>query len=142
MLGIQHITPNRRYIGGSGYKRIQAGKLAIETLKGMNRVGFTKIKSRIEHFSLIGHLMECGAVFRFYPERAGNTRINAAFVIHEKERDLYLHLFLARESLKSNTYAPMSYIVLSGRDDNPMLYVAGQEYKKIVAVDILPMRGK
>lgn len=71
----------------------------------MNRVGFAKIKNRMEYFYLIGHLMEHGDVFRFYPERAENTRIQATFLIHEKERDLYLHLFLVRESPKSNYYS-------------------------------------
>ena len=140
LLGIQHVTQNRRYIGGDGYKRIRSGKLTAGTLKGMNRVGFARIKNRIEYFPLIGHLMEHGDVFRFYPERAGNTRIQATFLIHEKERDLYLHLFLARESPQSNIYAPMSYIVLTERDDNPMLYITGQEPKKVVAMDILPMK--
>ena len=142
LLGIQHITKNRRYIGKAGYERIQSGKLSIRQLKAMNRAGFAQIKKRIEYFSLIGHLMEHGDVFRFYPERSGNTRIQATFLIHEKERDLYLHLFLARESPKSNTYAPMSYIVLTERDDNPMLYIAGQEHKKVVAVDILPTKAQ
>lgn len=141
LLGIQHVTKNRRYIGGNGYERIHSGKLTVGILKGMNRAGFAQIKNRIEYFSLIGHLMEHGDVFRFYPERARNTRIQATFLIHEKERDLYLHLFLARESPKSNIYAPMSYIVLTERDDNPMLYVTGQEHKKVVAVDILPMKA-
>ena len=140
LLGIQHITKNRRYIGKAGYERILSGKLIMRHLKDMNRAGFAKIKNRIEFFTLIGHLMEHGDVFRFYPERAGNTRIQATFLIHEKERGLYLHLFLARESPKSDTYAPMSYIVLTERDDNPMLYVAGQEHKKVVAVDILPIK--
>ena len=142
LLGIQHVTKNRRYIGANGYERIRSGKLTVEILKSMNRAGFSKIKNRIEYFPLIGHLMEHGDVFRFYPERAGNTRIQATFLIHEKERDLYLHLFLARESPKSNIYAPMSYIVLTERDDNPMLYIAGQEHKKVIAMDILPMKTK
>ena len=79
-------------------------------------------------------------VFRFYPERAGGTRIQATFLIHEKERELYLHLFLARESPKSDIYAPMSYIVITERDDNPNLYVVGQEHKKVLTLDILPMK--
>ncbi|WP_298595346.1 hypothetical protein, partial [uncultured Mitsuokella sp.] len=90
--------------------------------------------------TLIGHLMECGAVFRFYPERARGTRIQATFLIHEKEQELYLHLFLARESSNSDIYAPMSYIVITERDDNPNLYVAGQEHKKVIMLDILPMK--
>ena len=106
----------------------------------MNRTGFAGIKHRMEHFTLIGHLMEHGAVFRFYPERAGGTRIQATFLIHEKERELYLHLFLARESPKSDIYAPMSYIVITARDDNPNLYVVGQEHKKVLTLDILPMK--
>jgi len=140
LLGIQHVTKNRRYIGKSGYERIYSGKLTIETLKGINRAGYAKIKKRMKYFSLIGHLMDHGDVFRFYPERTGGTRIQATFLIHEKERELYLHLFLAKESPKSNIYAPMSYIVLTERDDNPKLYISGQEHKKVVSVDILPMK--
>ena len=36
LLGIQHVTKNRRYIGKSGYERIYSGKLTIETLKLFN----------------------------------------------------------------------------------------------------------
>lgn len=139
MLGIQHITKNRRYMGKSGYERIHSGELTISRLKGMNRAGFAMVKHRMEYFTLIDHLMEYGAMFRFYPERAGGTRIRADFLIHEKEREMYLHLFLARESDKSNLYAPMSYIVLTDRDDNPNLYASGQEHKNVVALDILRM---
>ena len=140
LLGIQHITKNRRYIGKKGYERIRSGELTIQKLKDMNRAGFARAKHRMEHFTLIGHLMEHGAVFRFYPERAGCTRIQAAFLIHEKECELYLHLFLARESSKSDIYAPMSYIVITERDDKPDLYIVGQEHKKVLALDILPMK--
>ena len=140
LLGIQHITKNRRYIGRSGYEGIKTGKLTAGQLRNMNRAGFAKVKSRMEHFGHLGHLMMHGDVFRFYPERAGSTRIRASFLVHEKNHELYLHLFLARESPKTNLYAPMSYIVLTERDDNPMLYVAGQEYKKVIAVDVLPMQ--
>ena len=59
-----------------------------------------------------------------------------------KERELYLHLFLARESPKSDIYAPMSYIVITERDDNPNLYVVGQEHKKVLALDILSMKQR
>ena len=139
LLGIQHITQNRRFIGKSGYDRIRAGKLTIDVLKGMNRAGFTKVKKRMEYFPLIGHLLKEGAVFRFYPERTSNSRIQATFLIHENNRDLYLHLFLARESPKSNIYAPISYIVLTERNDNPTLYISRQEHKKIATVEILPL---
>ena len=64
LLGIQHVTKNRRYIGGNGYEYIRSGKLTVGILKGMNRTGFAKIKNRIEYFPLIGHLMEHGDVFR------------------------------------------------------------------------------
>ena len=47
---------------------------------------------------------------------------------------------MARESSKSDIYAPMSYIVITERDDNPNLYVAGQEHKKVITLDILPMK--
>ncbi len=140
LLGIQHITRNRRYIGRTGYERIQNGQLNIRQLKDTNRAGYAKIKHRIEFFTHIGHLMEYGDIFRFYPERAGNTRIQAAFLVHEKDRELYLHLFLAKESPNSNAYAPVSYIVLTDRDDAPMRYISGQEHKKVIALDILPMK--
>ena len=98
----------------------------------MNRAGFSKVKHRMEYLSLIGHLMEHGDLFRFYPERAGKTRIQATFLIHHEEQELYLHLFLVKESPQSNIYAPMSYIVLTKRDDNPQLYIEGQEHKKVI----------
>ena len=144
LLGIQHVTKNRQYIGKSGYERIKSGELSIKLLRKINRIGFDKIKRRIECFSLLYSLMERGDVFRFYSQRVRNTRIQASFVIYEKERELYLHLFLAKESPKSNIYAPMSYIVLTERDDNPNLYISGQEHKKIVAVEIITvkMRGE
>ena len=47
LLGIQHITKNRQFIGRSGYNRIRAGKLTIDVLKSMNRAGFTKVKKRM-----------------------------------------------------------------------------------------------
>ena len=56
LLGMQHVTKNRRYIGKSGYERIYSGKLTIETLKGINRAGYAKIKKRMKYFSLIGLL--------------------------------------------------------------------------------------
>ena len=92
----------------------------------------SKVKHRMEYLSLIGHLMEHGDLFRFYPERAGKTRIQATFLIHHEEQELYLHLFLVKESPQSNIYAPMSYIVLTKRDDNPQLYIEGQEHKKVI----------
>ncbi|MBE6105814.1 PBECR4 domain-containing protein [Anaerovibrio lipolyticus] len=138
LLGIQHITNNRRFIGNSGYERIQSGKLTAKSLKGMNRAGFGRIKHRMEFFPFLGELMEHGDLFRFYPERAGRTRIQASFLLHKEEQELlYLHLFLAKESAKSNLYAPMSYVVLTERDDNPNLYIEGQEYKKVIEKDIL-----
>ena len=140
LLGIQHVTKNRRYIGRTGYKRIQNGQLNIQQLKDMNRAGYAKIKHRIEFFTHTGHLMERGDIFRFYPERAGNTRIKATLLVHEKSQELYLHLFRARESPNSNAYAPMSYIVLTERDDAPMRCISGQEHKKVTAIDVLPMK--
>ena len=137
LLGIQHITDNRRYIGRSGYEQIKSGKLTARRLRNINRIGFSNAKPRMEHFMHIGHLMEHGDVFRFYPERSESTRIRASFLIHEENHGLYLHLFLARESLKTNIYAPMSYIVLTERDDNPRLYTTGQEYKKVLTREIL-----
>ena len=140
LLGIQHVTKNRRYIGRAGYERIQDGKLNIRQLKDMNRAGYAKIKHRIEYFTHIDHLMEHGDVFRFYPERT-STRIQATFLVHEKGQELYLHLFLAKESQTSNAYAPMSYIVLTERDDAPMRYISGQEHKKVSAIEILPINS-
>ena len=139
LLGIQHITKNRCFIGKNGYKRIYSGKLTLNTLKSMNRAGFSKVKHRIEYFSLIRPLMEHGDLFRFYPERAGKTRIQATFLIQHEAQELYLHLFLAKESPQSNIYAPMSYIVLTKRDDNPKLYFEGQEHKKVIKLEILPI---
>ena len=139
LLGIQHITNNRHFIGRSGYDRIQSGGLTAKLLKRINRPGFAKIEHRIEHFTRIEGLMQQGSIFRFYPERAGRTRIQATHLVYEEDKKLYLHLFLKRESAQSDIYAPMSYIVLTERDDNPELYVAGQEYKNIVNLSVLPM---
>ena len=102
LLGIQHVTKNRRYIGKSGYERIYSGKLTIETLKGIYRAGYAKIKKRMKYFSLIGHLMDHGDVFRFYPERTGGTRIQATFLIHEKERELERRIVKPSATLLKN----------------------------------------
>ena len=83
--------------------------------------------------------MQHGSIFRFYPERVGRTRIQATHLVYAENERLYLHLFLKRESKESDLYVPMSYIVLTERDDNPNLYIAGQEYKTIVEASVFPI---
>ena len=85
-------------------------------------------------------LVEDGA--QDYEGQVVGTRIQATFLIHQKEQELYLHLFLAKESPKSNIYVPMSYIVLTERDDNPKLYIEGQEHKKVIELEILPINSQ
>ena len=140
LLGIQHVIGSKAYLGKAGYNRIQAGLVTINHLKSMNRAGFAKISSRIKHFMCMGHLAQNGELFSFYPERVdGGTRIHATHLVHEKSCQLYLHLFLAIESQKHNLCAPVSYIVLTERDDNPRLYIDGQIYKKVIKRSVLPM---
>ncbi len=138
--GIQHITKNRRYIGKHGYDRIHSKALTLKSLKEMNRAGYALIKNRLRYFPFVHQLLQNGELFRFYKERVLGSRIQASFLLHTKKNDLYLHLFLAKESPSSNTYAPMSYIVTTNRDDNPTLYISKQEHKKIAALDILFMK--
>ena len=139
LLGIQHITSNRHYIGKAGYDCIHAGNMTARHLKNINRAGFSRIERRISYFTHIGHLMQHGSIFRFYPERVGRTRIQATHLVYEENERLYLHLFLKRESKESNLYVPISYIALTERDDNPSLYIAGQEYKTIAEASVLPI---
>ena len=78
-------------------------------------------------------------IYKNYNKITSRNCVTKYFDIQHEAQELYLHLFLAKKSPQSNIYAPMSYIVLTKRDDNPKLYFEGQEHKKVIKLEILPI---
>jgi len=135
LLGIQHITKDRRYLGNKGYERIHTEKI---TLKGINKKGYDYIRDRILYFDHIDTLLKNGALYYFYPERVSPpTKIYARVLIYDEDSSLYLNLFLSKERTHKNLYTPISYIPFSEKDDHPRRYQEHQEYKNILSRRIL-----
>lgn len=138
LLGIQHIVKDRKFIGKKGYSNIASGRLTIQKLRDANRSSFNRMRPRMKYFDRINLLMHSGSMFKFYPDRVPTqSKIAADFVLHEQDMRIYLHLFLAKEQVQSVLYAPMSYIPLTEKDDNPRNYIQGQEFKDVIEFKII-----
>ena len=85
-----------------------------------------------------------GDLYKFYLMRQPKSHIRADFLLYWKddEDNLYHNLFLSKErSLlperqNGNGYSALSYVVLTDKDDYDM-YIRQQEYKEIVAFEIV-----
>lgn len=143
LLGIQHITHKRKYLGASGYDMIHEGKLTTEKLILYDKKKYNFIKSRMEHFTEIRDLLQCPKLYKFYQERVyPPTRIQADFVFHEDKCKYRLHLFVTKETMNNENldYSPDSFVVKSVSDPNANQYIDRQEYKCIEQVIITPKK--
>ena len=138
LLGIQHITNNRRFLGEKGVSRMHEEKITLKTLKGLNKKGFEYVRNRIQYFDHLDGLLKNGDLYYFYPDRVSPpSKIYASILIYDEEAGLYLNLFLSKERSHKNLYTPISFIPFSEKDDHPKRYQEHQEYKKILSRQIL-----
>ena len=138
LLGIQHVTRDKSNLGDKGYAKIQDGTLTIKKLKAINKPGFSYIKNRIIYFPLIEHLLSNGSIFRFYQDRVRPaSKIKADFLLHEVNNDVYLHLFLVKETSQRILFVPTSFIPLTAKNDNKKQYINFQEFKGISARKVI-----
>lgn len=141
LLGIQHVYDyDKRYLGAAGYKKIVENQITVAALKKHNLKEYEKIKERLVYFDEIYDLMLNGTLISFNIEDVSpRTIIKADFVIYKEHEAHYLHLFLRKENLKSNIYAPISYGVKSFNDKSPKQYIQNQKYKKIIERSVTKM---
>ena len=138
LLGLQHLTRDRKFLGEKGFARIHAGKITLKSLKALNKKGYEYIHNRIQYFGHLDSLLQHGDLYYFYPDRVNPpTKIYASLLIYDKDAGLYLNLFLARERSHKNLYTPVSFIPFSEKDEHPQRYQEHQEFKKITARQIL-----
>ena len=135
LLGIQHIyNHDKRYLGKAGYDKILSKQITIKALKRHNLAEYDRIKERLMYFDEIYDIMLNGSLIGFNPDIVNpRTIIKADFVLYKEHEAHYLHLFLRKENLNSNIYAPVSYGVKSFNDKNPQQFIKYQKYKKITA---------
>ena len=140
LLGIQHITKERPFLGLKGYKRIQSEKITLKTLKAMDKRQYGYIRNRIRFLDHMDSLLMNGDLYRFYPDRVlPSTKIHARILLFDHELDLYLNLFLSKEQKDGDTSTPLSFIPFTEKDQRPTRYLEHQEYKKILSREIIPI---
>lgn len=134
LLGLQYVFEhNHRYLGLYGFDRIKDGNITAEKMKKHNKEQYNFIKERLHNFEKIKQLMNEGEFIKFYQERANpSTKIQADFIIFQKESAHILHLFLRKEQRDKNIYAPVSFVIKSFDDRKPYQFIDKQEYKQIV----------
>ena len=139
LMGFHHVyVRDKRYLGASGYKMVQDGKLTVDILKQHNEKGFNFIKNKIENFSSIYELLTKGKITGFDTSKViCDTIISASLVIYYKKKEVLLHLFLRKERDDSNQYAPVSFIVKSLKDKNYDQFIARQRHIAIVKFEII-----
>ena len=138
LLGIQHIYDyDKRYLGKAGYDKILDKQITVKALKRHNLAEYEKIKERLLYFNEIYDIMLNGTLIGFNPDVVNpKTIIKADFVLYKEHEAHYLHLFLRKESVNSNIYAPVSYGVKSFNDKEPNQFIKYQKYKKITSRSI------
>ena len=89
LLGIQHITKERPFLGLKGYRRIQSEKITLKTLKTMDKRQYGYIRNRIRFLDHMDALLMNGNLYRFYPDRVTpSTKIHASILLFDHELDL------------------------------------------------------
>ena len=140
LLGIQHITKGRPFLGLKGYQRIQSGNITLKTLKIMDKRQYGYIRNRIRFLDHMDELLMHGDLYRFYPDRVlPPTKIHASILLFDHELDVYLNLFLSKEQRDSDIFTPLSFIPLTEKDLRPTRYLERQEFKKILSREIIPI---
>jgi len=139
LIGLQHVYgKDKRYLGMSGYKLIVDEKVTIASMKNHNEKGYNYIKDKILFFDKIYELLVNGDAIKFYIDRVKPyTEIVADFLIHYKNKEVRLHLFMRKEDEKTNKFAPVSFVVKSLDDKYNNQFIVGQEYKNITKFEIL-----
>ncbi|WP_294157790.1 PBECR4 domain-containing protein [uncultured Selenomonas sp.] len=140
LLGIQHITKERPFLGLKGYRRIQSEKITLKTLKTMDKRQYGYIRNRIRFLDHMDALLMNGNLYRFYPDRVTpSTKIHASILLFDHELDLYLNLFLSKEQRENDIYTPLSFIPFTEKDHRPTRYQENQEFKNILSREIIPI---
>ena len=125
LLGIQHITKDRPFLGLKGYRRIQSGNITLKTLKAMDKRQYGYIRNRIRFLDHMDELLMNGDLYRFYPDRIfPPTKIHAS---------------ISKEQQDSDIYTPLSFIPLPENDHRPTRYLEHQEFKRILSREIIPI---
>lgn len=139
LLGLQYVYDHdRHYLGIEGFKKIQDGSLTSNKLKSHNIGQYNYIKERLNNFYKIKQLMDEGQFIKFYRDRTHpSSRIEADFIIFQKETAHILHLFLRKEQADKNIYAPVSFVIKSLKDETAQQYLQHQEYKQIVRRSVI-----
>ena len=139
LLGLQHIYgKDKKYLGLKGYHKIKSHQLSRNNLLKHNKAEYNRIKIKLDHFDEIAKMMREGKIIKFYQYRTQPlSTIVADFVIFQDKKEYILHLFLRQENQETNQYAPISFIVKSSNDKNREQFIAKQEYKEIVGMEII-----
>ena len=86
LIGIQHITRERPFLGLKGYNRIHDGKITLKSLKAMDNRQYGYIRNRIRFLDHMDTLLANGDIYRFYPERVQpQTKIRANLLLFDHE---------------------------------------------------------
>ena len=118
LLGIQHITKERPFLGLKGYRRIQSEKITLKTLKTMDKRQYGYIRNRIRFLDHMDALLMNGNLYRFYPDRVTpSTKIHASILLFDHELD----------------------IPFTEKDHRPTRYQENQEFKNILSREIIPI---
>ena len=144
LLGIQHIMHhNKKFIGLSGYQKIQAGTLTLDTLRKRDALQYKQMYHRMQELHKLGEVLQRGAMYRFYILRQPRTKIKADYLLYWcNAEQLYHNLFLAKEKSllparqTDNSYSAISYVVMTEKDNHDM-YIEQQEYKQILKFEVI-----
>jgi hypothetical protein len=142
LVGLQHVYgKDKRYLGSSGYHLIMNDVVTIDSIMKHNEKGFNFIKSKLEHFDSMRQLLSNGKVVKFSADRVNpKTIIAADFLIYHDGKEVLLHLFMRRESDKTDNFAPVSFIVISVKDKNMNQYISRQEKKTVTNFQVVENR--
>jgi hypothetical protein len=150
LLGIQHIMHHdRSFIGLRGYQKIASGELTIASLRQRDARQYRIMKKRITEFIKVSEVLSKGNLYKFYLMRQPRSKIRADFVLYWQNDggNIYHNLFLAKEKsllqerYADNIYSALSYVVMTDKDDYSM-YIDHQEYKEIVAFEVVTLPDK
>lgn len=147
LLGIQHIMHHdRNFTGLRGYQKIACGDMTLSSLRQRDARQYQRMKRRIMTFVKVHDALCQGDIYKFYLMRQPRSKIRADFILYWMDDDskLYHNLFLAKEKSllqerkSDHAYSALSYVVLTEKDDYRM-YIDHQEYKEILAFEVLPL---
>lgn len=136
LTGIQYVyNGDMEYAGRAGWDKIAQGAITINGLKRINKAAYSQHKERIKYFKEIENVLKYGQIVWFNVDRCGKygamrSKIQAKIIFYTNDGKKVIHLF-AREQGHNGFYAPVSFIIKSVKQDDPLYFIENQTKIKI-----------